>query len=452
MSAQEILIKGGQLILSLSILVICHELGHFIPARLFKIRVEKFYLFFDPWFSLFKIKRGDTEYGIGWLPLGGYVKIAGMIDESMDKEQMALPPKPDEFRAKPAWQRLIVMIGGVTVNIILAFFIYAMLIWHYGQTYLPIGNVTYGIETDSLGHSIGLQNGDQIVSVDHKVIEKFNKLGSYIILHQAKSIQVSRNGETLDLKVPDTFVGNVIANKAQILDVRRPFVITAFSSDTAGAKKAGVKVGDQIVGFNGRPVQFADQIRDSLKAHQKQPVELTILRNTDTLHFNLVQGNIGIFPADYADSLLSKHFHTVHKEYGFFGSLPAGVKAVSESLENYVLQLKLIFVAKGVKASQSVGGFGTIASLFPAQWDWQDFWMLTAFLSIILAFMNILPIPALDGGHVMFLLYEVVTGRKPGEKFMEYAQYVGMAILFSLLIFANGNDLWRHVISKWFQH
>ncbi|PUZ30216.1 site-2 protease. Metallo peptidase. MEROPS family M50B [Chitinophaga costaii] len=453
MTAQEILIKAGQLVLSLSILVIFHELGHFIPARLFKIKVEKFYLFFDPWFSLFKFKKGDTEYGIGWLPLGGYVKISGMIDESMDKEQMAQPPQPWEFRSKPAWQRLIVMIGGVSVNIILAFFIYAMLLWHFGQDYLPYDKVTYGIQTDSLSRSIGLRDGDQIVTIDNKVVDKFNKMSSYIILHQAKSIQVKRDGETLNIRVPDTFVGNVIANKDPFLEARVPFVVKAFS-DSGHAKQAGVKVGDEVVSLNGHPIHFHTELVDSLQAFKGNVAQVGMLRGNDTLQFSvpLTNGKMGIYAADYDDSLQMRHFTMVHKSYGFFESLPAGVQQVGESLHNYVLQLKLIFVAKGVKTSESVGGFVTIGSLFPAIWDWQSFWMLTAFLSIILAFMNILPIPALDGGHVLFLLYEVVTGRKPGEKFLEYAQYVGMVILLGLLVFANGNDLWRHVFSKWFQH
>lgn len=446
--SQEILIKAGQLILSLSILVVFHELGHFIPARLFKIKVEKFYLFFDPWFSLFKYKKGDTEYGIGWLPLGGYVKIAGMIDESMDKEQMALPPQPWEFRSKPAWQRLIVMIGGVTVNVILAFLIYAMMLWHWGEDVLPHDKVTFGIQTDSLTRSIGLHDGDQILSVDHKVIEDFSRVGGYVVLHQAKTIQVQRGSEQVEINVPDTFVGQVVANKATILLPRTPAVIDTFG-EKSPARAAGLKVGDRVMSVNGATTAFVGDLLDTMKLYDKKQETITVglLRNGQTLQVPVQldsAGKMGIgFASPMDTTLMKEYFQPKHIAYTFLESLPAGVRKVGTSLNNYVLQLKLIFVAKGIKPTESVGGFVTIGSLFPPVWDWASFWQMTAFLSIILAFMNILPIPALDGGHVLFLLYEVITGRKPGEKFMEYAQYVGMIILLALLLFANGNDIYK---------
>ncbi|MBO9733202.1 MAG: RIP metalloprotease RseP [Chitinophaga sp.] len=445
MTTEEILVKAGQLILSLSILVVLHELGHFIPAKLFKTRVEKFYLFFDPWFSLFKIKKGETEYGVGWLPLGGYVKISGMIDESMDKEQMAKPPQPWEFRAKPAWQRLIIMIGGVTVNILLAFFIYAMLLWHYGESYLPVSEVKYGIEADSLAHSIGIKDGDNIIAIDHRPVKSFESIPSEVILHEAKSIQVTRDGKEVDVPVPAGFIRALLKQKAPFAAPRFPFVADSLLPGGPASKaKAQIQRGDQLIAMNGVATPFYSDFVKELRKHKNENVLITVLRGNDTVNLAATltaKGELGVFakiPFNYS----TKHFT-------FLESFPAGYQKGVDKLVDYIRQFRLIFVSKEVKVSESLGGFGSIANLFPPAWDWVSFWQLTAFLSIILAFMNILPIPALDGGHVLFLLYEIITGRKPSEKFLEYAQIVGMVLLFSLLLFANGLDIWRSV-SKWF--
>ncbi|WP_160718076.1 RIP metalloprotease RseP [Chitinophaga solisilvae] len=448
MTTEVILVKAGQLLLSLSILVVLHELGHFIPAKLFKTRVEKFYLFFDPWFSLFKFKKGETEYGIGWLPLGGYVKISGMIDESMDKEQMAKPPQPYEFRAKPAWQRLIIMIGGVTVNILLAFFIYAMMLWYWGEKYLPTDAVKYGVTVDSLGQSIGLRDGDKILSVDNRKIERFNAIPADIILHEGKTIQVDRNGEMVNLNIPQGFVNRLIKQKEPFAYVRFPYYADKFEKGSVAEKSGKFQPGDQIISLNNKPAAYFTDFAKEIRGHKNQDITVGVIRNGDTLNIPVKlteTGKLGIY---YQDP--EKFFDYKVKTYTFLQAIPAGFTKSIDKLVSYVQQLRLIFVSKEVKVSESLGGFMSIGNLFPESWDWMMFWEMTAFLSIILAFMNILPIPALDGGHVLFLLYEIVTGRKPSEKFLEYAQIVGMVILFGLLLFANGLDFWRNIISKWF--
>ena len=448
MTTQEILVKAGQLILSLSILVVLHELGHFIPAKLFKTKVEKFYLFFDPWFSLFKFKKGETEYGVGWLPLGGYVKISGMIDESMDRDQLMKEPQPWEFRSKPAWQRLIIMIGGVTVNLILGFLIYAMMLWYWGETYLPTQNVKYGVSVDSLAQSIGLRDGDKILSIDHQVVENFQAIPAEIILHEAKSIQVERDGQELNVAIPPGFIRQMIKQKSPFAVPRVPYYVGYFSKESAG-EKAGLKKGDKMISLNGEPATFLSDFKTRLQKLKNQTVQIGVLRGTDTMQVNVKVPDTGILGV-YIDADMSKFFALNTKKYTFFEAIPAGFNKCINTLVKYVQQLRLIFVSKEVKASESLGGFLTIGNLFPGEWDWMSFWEMTALLSIILAFMNILPIPALDGGHVLFLLYEIVTGRKPSEKFLEYAQIVGMVLLFGLLLYANGLDLWRNIFSKWF--
>ena len=434
----EILVKAGQFLLSLSLLIILHELGHFILAKLFKTRVEKFYLFFDPWFSLFKKKIGETEYGIGWLPLGGYVKISGMIDESMDKEQMKQPPKPYEFRSKPSWQRLLIMLGGVLVNFIFAIAIYVLVLHTWGETYLPVRNMTYGIMVDSTGASLGLKNGDNILSVDGHPVENYRSIVHDIVVDDAKTIQVDRNGRKMEIKLPRNAIASLIKSDLPIIP-RMPFFIAGFSPDSS-AYNAGLRNGDRIIALDGSSTKCFDQFKSDIKNYKDEDVSVTVLRDsTDTLSYTVPvsdKGTIGVM----ADLDLNRFFKLEEKKYTLAESVPAGIKKGYYMASSYLKQLKLLFKPE-TKAYEEIGGFIKIGSIFPGVWEWQAFWNMTAFLSLILAIMNILPIPALDGGHVAFLLYEIITGRKPGEKFLEYAQIVGMIILLSLLIYANGNDI-----------
>jgi regulator of sigma E protease len=437
-----ILIKILQFVLSLSILVIIHELGHFTLAKLFKTRVEKFYLFFDPWFALFKIKKGETEYGIGWLPLGGYVKISGMIDESMDKEQMKLPPQPYEFRSKSSSQRLLIMLGGVVFNFILAMLIYVMVLFGWGETYLPTANVKYGIETDSVGFAIGLRNGDKILSVDNQNIENFAQITSDIVLNDRKTIQVERGSELINIEIPKEFIPKMLKGKGQI-DPRipfGPFVVTSYGKESPG-KSAGVTLGDELVGLDSIKFTFYDEFQKYLQANKERPVVLNLLRNGEAVNIPVTPLKSGLLGINRTVSI-DQIFELKTIKYGFIQSVPAGIAKGFKTVADYLKQFKLIF-SKDTKAYESLGGFITIGNIFPSEWDWHSFWNLTAFLSIILAVMNILPIPALDGGHVMFLLYEVITGRKPSDKFLEYAQIAGMVLLLGLLLFANGNDILR---------
>ncbi|MFT3847084.1 MAG: RIP metalloprotease RseP [Lacibacter sp.] len=437
--------KAAQLLLSLSILIIFHEFGHYITAKWFKCRVEKFYLFFDPWFSLFKKKKGETEYGIGWLPLGGYVKIAGMIDESMDKEAMKLPPQPWEFRSKPAWQRLIIMIGGVTVNVLLAFLIYAMILFVWGEDKIPVSSLKNGIwAQDQLMNDIGLQNGDKIIEINGKKIEYFGEVNSKVLT--GKNILIERNGEQKLINIPVNLVEKLIENKRRkgLLSFRIPAIVGAYNAkDTLYGKQAGLKENDKIIAIDGASVLFYDEMYPLLQKKKSSSAELTIVRNTDTLKLTSKvdkEGRVGIPYLTYEQYGALGVIKIEHKDYGFFESFPAGVAKTFEKLGYYIDQFRLILNPK-TGAYKGIGGFGSMGSIFPSTWDWESFWNITALFSIILAFMNLLPIPALDGGHVLFTLVEMITGRKPNEKFLEYAQIVGMVILFSLLIYANGNDL-----------
>ncbi len=437
-----ILIKILQFVMSLSILVIIHEFGHFVFAKLFKTRVEKFYLFFDPWFSLIKFKKGETEYGIGWLPLGGYVKISGMIDESMDKEQMKKPPQPYEFRSKSSWKRLLIMTGGVLFNFISAVLIYMFVLYAWGNTYLPTSNVKYGIVTDSVGYEMGLRNGDKIISVDNQHVEDFLHLTSDIALNNRKSIQVERDGKLINIKIPREYIPKLIKGQGQI-DYRipfGPFVVSSFAK-ISPSKDAGLELGDELLGIDGKKFAYYDQFQNYLSENKGHPLILNLLRKSDTINIPVQPTSAGILGINRTVSL-DKIFKLKTIKYGFFESFPAGIHKGIKTISDYLKQFKLVF-SKHTKAYESLGGFITIGNIFPGVWDWQAFWNLTAFLSIILAVMNILPIPALDGGHVMFLLFEVVTGRKPSDKFLEYAQIAGMIILLSILIFANGNDILR---------
>lgn len=435
-------IKAGQLILCLSILVILHEMGHFLPAKWFKCRVEKFYLFFDPWFSLFKKKIGETVYGIGWLPLGGYVKISGMIDESMDKEAMKLPPQPYEFRSKPAWQRLIIMIGGVTVNLFLGFIIFAMVLWVWGEVYLPAENAKYGVYVDSLGQKVGLQDGDRILGVNGKPLQKFDQLSTDIILNEAQTIDIIRNNETMSLQVPQGTIRSLIRRKGVPLAYPKYPAFVDSVLPEAKFTSGRLQKNDQIIGMNGAPIGSMVELTDKKSKLKKKEISLTVLRNgTDTAEVRVQldeNANIHFVPRP-ARKLLD----FAVRKYTFLESLPAGVRKGWDMLVMNVQNFKLLFTSKEVKASESLGSFLSIGDMFDAEWDWQRFWTMTALLSVVLAFMNMLPIPALDGGHVLFTLYEIITGRKPGDKFMEYAQMVGMILLLGIMAYALGLDFWR---------
>ncbi|KAB2868420.1 MAG: RIP metalloprotease RseP [Bacteroidales bacterium] len=435
----EILVKVGQFLLSLSILVILHEMGHFLFAKLFGTRVEKFYLFFNPWFSLFKVKHGETEYGVGWLPLGGYVKISGMIDESMDKEQMKQPPQPFEFRSKPAWQRLLIMVGGVLVNFVLALLIYSAILFTWGDEYLPTKSLKYGVACDSLAIELGFRNGDKILTVSGQEIENFQQISHDILLNENREVVVLRGSDTVKVNVSEDKLSRLVKNPI-IFIPRFPFIVDELKENDV-AEKAGLKKGDKLVAINNEPKQFFDEFKKSITENKNKTVTLSVQRDTQIVEIpvNVPEtGIIGVVPV----TDLKQFFEINKREYSFFQSIPAGIKRGLTTIRSYLKQLKLIFSPE-TKAYESLGGFITIGKIFPSTWDWQAFWGLTAFLSIILAIMNILPIPALDGGHVLFLFYEIITGRKPGDKFMEYAQITGMIILLALLLYANANDVIR---------
>lgn len=440
---ETFLIKALQLILSLSILVLVHEFGHFIFARLFKVRVEKFYLFFDPWFSLFKFKpkNSETEYGLGWLPLGGYCKISGMIDESMDKEQMALPPQPYEFRSKPAGQRLMIMIAGVLFNFLLALFIYSMILYTWGETYLPLKNMTHGMYYSETAKEVGFKDGDVLLLADNQQLDRFDEFAIRQVV-EANNVTVLRNGVETVIPIPEDLMQRMMRNKEGFADPGSfpfPMVVKSFPEKEASpAQEAGLQENDSIVSINGVLTPTYYDVVKLLADNKAKEILVNFYRNGQEMSLPVKtdeSGKLGIYtkvPLDF--------YQTVTVKYGFFESFPAGVHLGVNTLKGYVNDMKYVFTKEG---ASSLGGFGTIGGLFPATWDWEIFWKRTAFLSIILAFMNILPIPALDGGHVMFLLYEVVARRKPSDKFLEYAQITGMFLLFALLLYANGNDLFR---------
>ena len=442
---ETFLIRALQLIMSLSLLVIIHEGGHFLFARLFKTRVEKFCLFFDPWFTLFKFKpkNSETEYGIGWLPLGGYVKIAGMIDESMDTEQMKQPMQPWEFRAKPAWQRLLIMIGGVLFNFLLALFIYSKILFAWGDEYVPLQKAPLGMDFNETAKAIGFRDGDILVSADGVPFERYggDMLTSIV---DARQVSVLRNGQEVSVYIPEDMMERLLADSVRFASFRYPFVIDSIMPGQPAAL-AGLQPGDSITQLDGRNIAYFDFKEEMLNRQKaandstsrlltltyvRAGVADTVKLTTDSLY------QIGVAASLQTNKLLP----VVKKEYSFFASIPAGVTLGVNTLKGYVSQMKYLFSKEGAK---QLGGFGTIGSIFPATWDWYQFWYMTAFLSIILAFMNILPIPALDGGHVLFLIYEIVARRKPSDKFMERAQMVGMFLLFGLLIWANFNDVLR---------
>lgn len=435
---EQILLKAFQLILSLSILVIIHEFGHFMFARIFKVRVEKFYLFFNPWFSLYKYKpkNSDTEYGVGWLPLGGYVKISGMIDESMDKEQMAQPAQPWEFRAKPAWQRLLIMIGGVLMNFLLALFIYSMILFTWGDKYVPLKNVSLGMEFSETAQKAGFKDGDILLKTDKESLNRFDE-NTLRLIAESKEVYVKRDSNITKVVVPADFMQQLLKEKKGFAAPRFPMVIKEPLSGK-NAMKAGILANDSVVSINGKVTLTAEAVMETLFNNANKTVKMGLYRNGKPTFCNVKvdeTGKIGV-----SLKMLTEVYQSATSSYDFFSSFPAGAKKGIDKLTNYAGSMKYVFTKEGAK---SLGGFGTLGSIFPSEWNWMGFWEITAFLSIILAFMNILPIPALDGGHVLFVLYEIITRRKPSEKFLEYAQMGGMILLFGLLLFANGNDLFR---------
>jgi regulator of sigma E protease len=430
-----------QLLLSLSILIILHEGGHFIPAKLFKTRVEKFYLFFDPYFSVLKKKIGETEYGIGWLPLGGYVKISGMVDESMDKEQMEQPAQPWEFRAKPAWQRLIIMIGGVLVNVIVGIVIYSVILFTWGKEVVPSENATYGVHCNPLMYHYGFRDGDKILALDGEKPESFQDINKRLILDDPREVTIERYGEQMTIALPEDF-GQLLVDsgiKTGAFSLRIPFVIDSVSPANP-AYHAGLLKGDSIVGVNGLYTPYFQEIAKELRNNKNKVVRLHLIRGGQTMAVAVDvtdEGRIGVAPRS-----LEKFISVDTLQYSLASAIPGGFHEAWETVTNYTSQLRFLFSKAGAK---QVGGFVTFAKLFPDEWDWWAFWERTAFISLVLAFMNILPIPALDGGHVMFLLWEMITGKAVSQKILERSQIVGMILLLGLMLYGNGMDIFRIV-------
>ncbi len=437
----EFWIKAAQLVLSLSILIVLHELGHFIPARWFKTRVEKFYLFFDAGFSLFKFKKGETEYGIGWIPLGGYVKISGMIDESMDKEQMEKPAEPWEFRSKPTWQRLIIMIGGVTVNLILGFMIYMMILFVWGEKYITPSEMDHGYNVAQELEQYGFQDGDKVLKVEGEELDNAYDLDKMIMLRGARELYVEHpNGETETITLPEDIDYTLFQKDQRSFTLRVTPLIDTVVADSP-AEKGGLLKYDSIVAVNGQNIAYWDEFTDVLPDFKNDTITLDVVRGTETVHLSVKTdslGKIGVAPEGKFNRLYDIH----QRDYSFGESITAGFASGYWTLHDYVAQMKFVFTSKG---STSIGGFGAIGGLFTPKWDWRHFWQTTALLSIMLAFMNILPIPALDGGHVMFLTYEMISGKPPSDKFLTRAQIVGMILLISLLLYANGLDIYRWI-------
>ncbi len=444
--------QWAQLFFALSALILLHEFGHFFFAKLFKTRVEKFYLFFDflfPFsgvlnFSLFKWIKNGTQYGLGWFPLGGYVKIAGMVDESMDKEALAKPPEPWEYRSKPAWQRLLIMLGGIIVNIITAMLVYMVVFGVWGEEYLPVQSAKWGIMTDSLGASLGLRAGDQIVSVDGKPVERFNHIMTDIILNEAKTLQVSRDGAPVTIQLPAGTIRKILKGDKEVFAPRVPTVVAEVAPNSE-ASKMKLQKDDSIVALNGQPVFFYDEFRERVQSMKGQPIRLSVMRGNQLAVLDGAvdkAGKLGFLRYGEERFLALKHI-----TYNPIQAVGKGFSFTWRQFVNYFAQFKMIFTSKEVKASESLGGIGTFAKIFPTHFDWHDFLMLVAFISIVLAFMNLLPIPGLDGGYVIFLLYELISGRKVSEKVMERATTVGLVLLLGLMLYANGLDVFR----AWFK-
>ena len=461
-----IAVRIAQFLLSLTILVVLHELGHYTFARLFKTRVNNFYMFFNPWFSLVKLtpKKGteenpekrrirffsersliviptkgkDTEWGIGWVPLGGYCSIDGMVDETQRTDKLSEEAKPWEFRSKKSWQRLLIISGGVLVNFLLALFIYIMLMFCYGEEYIPLKNAQYGMQFSEVAQAAGFQNGDIIISVNNQPVERTGDFVEAVLLDGNNKVTVLRDGKHVTITLPADFTANVLKNQeAGLMDYRFPFVVAAVEKGSI-ADKVGMQPGDSLVAINGTPTIAFQDVRHLLEQNANKTIEIVLVRNQrlDTITMQLDENaRMGVQVKSVLD-----YIPTERKEYGFFASVPAGISQGINTLVGYVKQFKLVFTPEGAK---SMGGFITIGKLFPEVWDWYYFWNMTAFLSVILAFMNILPIPGLDGGYILFILYEMITGRKPSDKFLERAVTIGFILLLLLLIWANGNDIIR---------
>lgn len=432
----EIVIKIVQLLASLSLLVVVHEFGHFMFAKIFKCRVEKFYLFFDWKFSLFKKKIGDTEWGIGWIPFGGYVKIAGMIDESMDKEQMAQEPKPWEYRSKPAWQRLLIIIGGVTMNIVLAMVIYIGIAMAWGETYIKTSDVKDGFVYSQVAQDMGFRNGDKVISVDGEAVENFALIPQALLLAKQRDVVLERDGQQMTLNITDAQIKPMLKDRGFVA-LRFPFVIGAVV-DTMQAAQAGLQAGDSVVMADSVQMGYFDMYTDYFAAHQGDTVMLSFVRGGEMMSLPVAvseQGKIGVYLGGSGSI-----YPISRKEYNVIEAVPAGIERGADEVGKYLQQLRVI-ASPETQAYKEVGGFIAIGKIFPAQWSWFSFWQITALLSIMLAVINILPIPALDGGHLVFILYEMIARKAPSEKFMEAAQYVGFILVLALVVLANGNDL-----------
>lgn len=434
----DIVIKILQLLASLSLLVIIHEFGHFLFAKIFKCRVEKFYLFFDAWFSLLKFRKGDTEYGIGWIPLGGYVKISGMVDESMDTEQLKEAPKPWEYRSKPAWQRLLIIIGGVTMNIILAMLIYIGLTFAYGDKYVQTDAANRdGFAFSTLAQEIGFRNGDKIISVDGEKIDNYMQIVPAILFSDNRDVEIERDGQRQVISVSSTNIEAILKDPTFLM-LRMPFVVSQLAPGM-GAETAGVLAGDSLIALNGVPVSYYDQVQETLPQHASDTINASFIRAGEAITLPVVISQEGKMGANIAIDI-EKYYPVSTRQYGFFEAIPAGISRGASSIDNYLKQLKTIFSPE-TGAYKEVGGFITMGRIFPSEWNWYSFWSITALLSIMLAVLNILPIPALDGGHLVFILYEMITRRTPSQKVMEYAQMVGFVMVMALVLFANGNDI-----------
>ena len=435
----DVLLKIIQVILSLSLLVLVHEFGHYITARIFKIRVEKFYLFFPPAIFKFKPKKSDTEFGIGCIPLGGFCKISGMIDESMDKEAMAKPPQPWEFRSRPAWQRIIVLAGGVLMNVVLAIVLYIAILFTWGEQYIKNEDVIYGIEASSLAQEIGFENGDRILALDgNPAPDNFNEIHMDMLRDQVRRVTVLRDGDTVDVDIDPEYMPAML-NTPGMFGIRLPIAVGGLP-DTSINASADLRQGDRFLTADGRPVTWYQDLQAVLADNAGRTVELSLLRDSDTVNVPVKVSQNGkievLLQRDITD------LHITQKEYGLLEAIPAGFMMTFTNIGHYIKELGLIFSPQ-TEAYKSVGSFITIGSIFPSSWNWQIFWNITALLSIMLAVMNLLPIPALDGGHILFTLYEMITGRKPSDRFMEVAQMIGMFLLLMIMILAFGNDLLR---------